>query len=80
MSQGEAPTPSRFVFPLYQQIVPLDFGQKLKTWCKEGFKELGDSGGMGIGRTTYGVLHHPQFRVDPHQVNTAVLNVGEKFF
>ena len=62
------------VFPLFiyfidLQMVRLDFAQKMKTWCKHGFKELGDFGGMGIGRTTSNVLHHSQFHVDPHQVH-----------
>lgn len=49
-------------------MVPVDFAKRMKKWCKEGFKELGDSGGMGIGRTTHSVLHHPQFLADPHEV------------
>ena len=50
------------------QMVPKDFARKMKTWSKEGFPELGDKGGMGIGRTTYGVLHRPDFQTDPHHV------------
>ena len=49
-------------------MVRLGFTQKMKTWSKEGFAELGDCGGMGIGRTTHRVLRHPQFLVDPHHV------------
>ena len=30
--------------------------KKMKKWCEEGFKELGDTGGMGIGRTTHSVF------------------------
>jgi len=40
----------------------------MRTWSRKGFTELGDMGGMGIGRTTYNVLHHPHFLSDPHQV------------
>ena len=35
---------------------------------KEGFKELGDLGGMGIGKTTSCILRHPEFVSDPHKV------------
>ena len=58
-----------FIYFINLQMVRLDFAKKMKTWCKHGFKELGDFGGMGIGRTTSNVLHHAQFHVDPHQVH-----------
>ena len=47
---------------------PVDFAKKMKNWSREGFEELGDVGGMGIGRTTRSVLHQPNFLTDPHQV------------
>lgn len=47
---------------------PVDFAKKMKNWSRKGFEELGDMGGMGIGRTTRSVLHHPNFLTDPHQV------------
>lgn len=49
------------------QMDPVDYAKRLKRWCKEGFKELGDYGGMGIGSTTHSVLRHPQFLTDPHE-------------
>ena len=50
------------------QMVPVDFAKKMRNWSRRGFTELGDMGGMGIGRTTSNVLHHPNFLSDPHQV------------
>ena len=50
------------------QIDPQDYAVKLHTWMKEGFKELGDLGGMGIGKTTSTILRHPDFQSDPHMV------------
>jgi len=47
---------------------PVDFAKKMRNWSRKGFAELGDMGGMGIGRTTYKVLHHPNFLTNPHQV------------
>ena len=50
------------------QMIPQDFGQRLKTWSREGFRELGDSGKPGIGRTTRNVIQHRKFNSDPHWV------------
>ena len=47
---------------------PVDYALKLKTWSRNGFKELGDKTGMGMGSTTRKVLYHPQFLEDPHKV------------
>lgn len=49
------------------KMEPVDFAKKMRIWSRKGFAELGDMGGMGIGRTTYNVLHHPYFLSDPHQ-------------
>ena len=35
---------------------PVDYALKLKTWSRNGFKELGDKTGMGMGSTTRKVL------------------------
>ncbi|XP_046563707.1 uncharacterized protein YegU-like [Haliotis rubra] len=43
------------------QVIPADFGGKLKTWSKKGFPELNDERGMGLGRTTKAVLSHPEY-------------------
>ena len=50
------------------QVLPGDFGKRLHNWYKHGFPELGDSGGLGCGATTYKVLHHKDFDTDPHMV------------
>ena len=50
------------------QIDPRDFAAKMYTWMEEGFKELGDFAGMGVGNTTVSVLDHPEFFSDPHKV------------
>lgn len=55
-------------FSLDLQMEPVDFAKKMRNWSRKGFAELGDMGGMGIGRTTYKVLHHPNFLTNPHQV------------
>jgi hypothetical protein len=44
------------------------FAHKMLAWCRKGFPELGDSGGMGRGMTTIKVLEHPDYKTDPHQV------------
>ena len=49
-------------------MIPQGFGQRLKTWSREGFRELGDSGKPGIGRTTRNVIQHRKFNADPHWV------------
>lgn len=35
-------------------------------WQRQGFHELGDSGGLGIGQTVGSVLRHSKFLSDPH--------------
>lgn len=37
------------------------FAEALLQWAKDGFPELGDDGGMGIGQTVSRVLHHPAY-------------------
>ncbi|XP_078343352.1 ADP-ribosyl-[dinitrogen reductase] glycohydrolase-like [Oculina patagonica] len=49
------------------KMVPVDFAKKMRNWSRKGYPELGDLGGMGIGRTTSFVLHHPDFLTDPHK-------------
>jgi hypothetical protein len=50
------------------------FAHKMLAWCRKGFPELGDSGGMGRGMTTVKVLEHPDYQTDPHQVGGQILN------
>ncbi|KAJ7375938.1 hypothetical protein OS493_037901 [Desmophyllum pertusum] len=61
------------------KMVPKDFARKMKKWSREGFPELGDKGGMGIGRTTYGVLRHPDFQTDPHHAAEYVWEASGRF-
>ncbi|KAL6061609.1 ADP-ribosylglycohydrolase [Balamuthia mandrillaris] len=49
-----------------------DFALSLLRWAKQGFGELGDDGGMGIGRTVHSVLAHPTFLEDPHSASEQV--------
>ena len=51
------------------QIVPADYGRRVKHWAQHGFKELGDQGGCGLGATTHHVLSSPVFNDDPHSVS-----------
>ncbi|CAH1265719.1 Hypp3232 [Branchiostoma lanceolatum] len=41
------------------------FSGDLYTWMLDGFQELGDRGGCGLGRTTHTVLTHPEFFDNP---------------
>ncbi|XP_076447765.1 ADP-ribosyl-[dinitrogen reductase] glycohydrolase-like isoform X2 [Babylonia areolata] len=50
------------------QVSVQDFAERMKNWMNKGFAELGDFGGLGIGRTTNTVLRHPKFVTDPHSV------------
>ncbi|XP_013416846.1 uncharacterized protein LOC106178270 [Lingula anatina] len=53
-----------------------DFASKMIFWMKNGFPELGDHGGMGIGATTHAVLSNRDFLTDPHK---AAHHAWEKF-
>lgn len=39
---------------------------------KHGIPELGDFGGLGLGRTTATVLHQKNYEDDPHAVCTVL--------
>jgi len=41
------------------------FARSLKQWRQEGFPELGDKSGLGIGETVNGVLEHPLYDRTP---------------
>ncbi|XP_078679053.1 uncharacterized protein LOC144914764 [Branchiostoma floridae x Branchiostoma belcheri] len=43
------------------------FSGDLYTWMLDGFRELGDRGGCGLGRTTHTVLTHPEFFDNPQK-------------
>ncbi|XP_028414474.1 uncharacterized protein LOC114537610 [Dendronephthya gigantea] len=49
------------------QFDKLVFANKMVKWCRRGFPELGDIGGMGRGMTTSKVLEHPYYLTDPHK-------------
>jgi ADP-ribosylglycohydrolase len=55
-----------------KQVDKIDFASRLYDWHKNGFPELGDQAGMGIGATIYKVLNHPYFKRFPHEVAEAV--------
>ena len=57
-----------------------DFAAKFRRWTSQGFKELGDYGGMGIGRTTHSVLCHNLFDTNPHQVRKMVQVLERIYF
>ncbi|XP_033106510.1 uncharacterized protein LOC117108566 isoform X2 [Anneissia japonica] len=61
------------------QIVVTDFAARMLTWAKEGFKELGDICGSGIGKTTAMVLFHSSFTTDPHKSAKYVWECSNKF-
>lgn len=41
--------------------------KKLQKWVYNGFPDLGDFAGMGLGATVSQVVHHEQFIEDPHK-------------
>uniref|UniRef100_K1R3A1 Uncharacterized protein n=1 Tax=Magallana gigas TaxID=29159 RepID=K1R3A1_MAGGI len=43
-----------------------DIARRLKNWMTHGIPELGDVGGLGLGRTTGAVLHQKNYEDDPH--------------
>jgi hypothetical protein len=49
------------------------FAHKMLEWCRKGFPELGDTGGMGRGMTTVKVLEHPDYQTDPHKVDNQLI-------
>lgn len=49
-----------------------ELSKGLYRWAYEGFAELGDKGGMGIGDTVGAVLRHKDFIEDPHKASTEV--------
>ncbi|QYB17682.1 ADP-ribose glycohydrolase [Pacmanvirus S19] len=61
------------------QFNPTDIAQKLKHWLTNGFKELGDARGIGIGGAMNMVISHPKFLTEPSAVaNEIWQNSGKK--
>ena len=57
-----------FTPPFFAQTDEREFGRQLLDWAKNGFRELGDKGGLGIGATTHQILQHPDFKTQPSKV------------
>lgn len=60
------------------EVDPKDYAARLRHWMENGFRELGDYGGLGIGKTTHTVLNHPAFLTDPHKVAETVWNKSQR--
>lgn len=46
-------------------LTPENFASKLHNWYFNGYKELGDIAGCGVGKNTRWVINHPDFLSDP---------------
>lgn len=57
-------------------LQPKLFARKLKTWARQGFPDLGDVAGMGLGALTYQVLSHANFLAEPHAAAKEVWTRG----
>ena len=51
------------------------FACKLKHWTLNGFQELGDHAGCGIGKTTRSVVYRSTYEADPFAVSLMALIV-----
>jgi len=58
------------VLLFYYEVEAIDFAKRLKKWTRQGYPELGDRVGMGIGRTTAKFVNNPKYIEDPHAVST----------
>ncbi|EGC28948.1 hypothetical protein DICPUDRAFT_159538 [Dictyostelium purpureum] len=55
------------------------FSNKLKNWVENGFEELGDQSGMGLGQTVGSVVFNENFQDEPTMVSKFVwINGGKK--
>ncbi|XP_077985141.1 uncharacterized protein LOC144439775 isoform X2 [Glandiceps talaboti] len=61
------------------KVMPTDFAKKMRKWANEGFRELGDTGGLGIGMTTYKVIRDKKFIRNPHQVAFDVWDASGRY-
>lgn len=57
------------------KVNEVDFAKRLYYWIKNGYPELGDLSGCGIGQTVMSVVSQPTFQTDPHG---CAVNVWEK--
>lgn len=56
-----------------------DFARRLLFWADNGYPELGDTGGCGLGRTTCSVLSHDDFLKNPHKAARDVWEDSGRF-
>mmetsp|Transcript_8887 Transcript_8887/g.13671 ORF Transcript_8887/g.13671 Transcript_8887/m.13671 type:complete len:436 (-) Transcript_8887:481-1788(-) len=50
------------------KVDAINFAQKLVQWVENGFPELGDEGGTGLGQTTKRVVRSKGYHLDPAKV------------
>ncbi|XP_071960644.1 ADP-ribosyl-[dinitrogen reductase] glycohydrolase-like [Antedon mediterranea] len=60
------------------KAVAIDFAKRLDDWATDGFKELGDTSGMGVGRTTNMVMFHESFLTNPHKAAKSIWELKNK--
>jgi ADP-ribosylglycohydrolase len=60
------------------RVDPRLFARHLKAWASEGFPELGDWIGTGLGDTVRAALEHPAFDGDPAQAAVAVRRASRR--
>jgi len=48
------------------KIYPCDIAARLRIWASGGFKELGDTRGLGLSGHLSAVINHPKFLEDPY--------------
>jgi len=56
------------------KVIPENFALKLFDWIHQGFPELGDKGGVGIGMNVCTVANQKNFSTDPHKASEFVWN------
>jgi len=54
------------------QVSEIIFAKKLRDWVHNGFPDLGDSGGMGLGATVGAVVSSRNFLLEPHKASKQV--------
>lgn len=61
------------------EIPAVSFAKMLMEWAEEGFPELGDKAGIGIGSHFRSVIHHPQFSEQPEKAAEIVWRKGGNY-
>jgi ADP-ribosylglycohydrolase len=57
----------------------VDVAWRIQHWCRNGFPDLGDVAGMGIGATVHAVVSDPNFTRDPHEVSRRVWEKSNRY-